>query len=386
MSSWLDKSIEDLELRQSIKDLLTEHPSSTNVIQRLIEYYESKDDRMAKRRKLDQNDLIKDQLVRLIDVSFQSPARKKYDIIITPTHLILYNSKTETIEFNYRLNDFALGTCVPTPEKTNKAFTYALFLKNEDAVVFNTQDKVAIKIEVVNKEASVLESDKHEIIAQLLTEHARIAISQPSKQAFVCSAGNKTAEDKYYVTAYLKAKDGFLFFLPTGILYGFKKPTLFIPLSSISENAVTSITQRTFDLVLTLKKESHVYGSPGFRATKEGEDESIQFSMISQEEYGPIDAYIKKAGIDDQSMSEERKAVSKKESDSSEVKEEGMEGNQHDSEDSENDENFNPSDSDEEDPLEYDTDAEEEEEEEKVPLNEPRDEMDEEQDMLDESD
>ncbi|RCH78928.1 hypothetical protein CU098_004917, partial [Rhizopus stolonifer] len=356
-------SIEDLELRQSVKDLIKTYPESANVIERLVTYYNDKDNRQVKRLKLDQDSLIKDQVLRLSDVSFQSPARKKYDLIITTSHLILYNSKSKTIESQYLLNDLALGVCLPTPEKTNKSFTFALFPKNEEGIVFNTQDKVDIHIEK-NNEKQVLTTDKHETIIQLLTAHAGVSITQPSREVFNCKSVD-SKEEKAYVVAYLKAKDGFLFFLPTGILFGFKKPTLFIPTSSLSNHAVTSITQRTFDLVFTIKKDGVLYGNPNFRPAKDGEDETIEFSMISQEEYAPIDAYIKQAGVNDQN------------------------------EDSEADENFKPSDNEDDDPLEYDTDAEEEEEEgnygtynndegdnELLPTNE----IDEDQDMLDESD
>ncbi|CAO3681170.1 unnamed protein product [Rhizopus stolonifer] len=400
MAIWLDNSIEDLELRQSVKDLIKTYPESANVIERLVTYYNDKDNRQAKRLKVDQDSLIKGQVLRLSDVSFQSPARKKYDLIITTSHLILYNPKLEIIESQYLLNDLALGVCLPTPEKTNKSFTFALFPKNEEGIVFNTQDKVDIHIEK-NNEKQVLTTDKHEAIVQLLTTHAGISITQPSREVFNCKSVD-SKEEKAYVVAYLKAKDGFLFFLPTGILFGFKKPTLFIPTCSLSNHAVTSITQRTFDLVFTIKKDSVLYGNPNFRSTKDGEDETIEFSMISQEEYAPIDAYIKQAGVNDQSMSEERRAVStKKENDDDDDNNNSNDTNKNvlhinnEDEDSEADENFEPSDNEDDDPLEYDTDAEEEEEEgnngthnndedDNEPLS--TNEIDEDQDMLDESD
>ncbi|KAG1150791.1 hypothetical protein G6F37_003323 [Rhizopus arrhizus] len=357
----LDSSIEDVELRQSVKDLVATHPDSANVIERLISYYENKDNgKQVKRRKLDQNN----QVFRLSDLSFGSPARKKYDLIITPSHLILYNAKLEIIESQYSLDEFALGACVPTPEKTNKSFTFVLFLKNEDCIVFNTQDKGDIKMEQANNPSQTLTGDKHKEIAQLLTTYACIPISLPSQDISVA--------------AYLKAKDGYLFFLPTGILFGFKKPTLFFPLSSLAGNAFTSITQRTFDLVLSLK--GPIYGNSGFKAIKEGEHETVEFSMISQEEFGPIDGYIKKAGINDQSMSEERRAPIKNNNTDEQNTTDKENAKEEDSE--EEDENFEPSDNDDEDPLEYDTDAEEEENGD----TSAQIDKEEEQDMLDESD
>lgn len=368
MTSWLDESIDDPNLKQTIQDLIQAYPPSSRVIERMVRYYDNKpSDREAKRRKVEEGTLSNDEVFRILDLSFQLPARKKYSLIITRTRLLLHNPKSDIIEYQYNLDDFSAdgGACVPSPDKATKCNTYTLFLKTEDCLVFNSQDKVDVILRKPNTKDETLIVDKHQIISNLLSEHAHVKIAHPTKDFFrstgISSSTGKVLEDKSHVSAYLKAKDGFLFFLPTGILFGFKKPTLFFPINSLASTVITNITQRTFDLTLTLKPNCQVLGSAGFRTTKEGDNDTVQFSMIEQSEYGGIEAYSKKIGVNDNSMAEERKAVvTKKE----EEEEEGGEGGNASKdnivnlvdEDSENDEDFEPSDN-ENEPLEYDTEA-----------------------------
>jgi hypothetical protein len=381
MSTWLEESIDDPNLLQSVQDLMKTYPASTRIIERLVRYYDNKPaERDAKRRKIEESALSSNEVLRIIDVSFQLPARKRYDIIITTTHLLLHNSKTNTIEFQYKLTDLSPlgGACVPSPDKAAKSFTYVIFLKADDCIVFSTQDKGDITLRKPNTADETLSVEKHEKIAQLFTTHTGVPMTQPSKEYFrstgVSSSTGKV-EDRSHVVAYLKAKDGFLFFLPTGILFGFKKPTLFFPITHLASNVITNITQRTFDLTLTLKPGCQILGSAGFRTAKEGDDDTVQFSMIEQSEYGGIEAYTKKLGINDQSMAEERKAASTKNEDNYsededdnkvDVKGKGKASTtteqEHHEDSEENDEDFEPSDGDS-DPLEYDTDATDDENE-----------------------
>lgn len=400
MTNWLDQSIDDPNLKQSVQDLIKAYPASARVIERMVRYYDNKpSDREAKRRKIAEANVSTDEVFRILDLSFQLPARKKYNLVLTRTHLLLHNAKTDTIEFQYHLDDISPlgGTCVPSPDKPINCYTFTLFLKSADCLVFNSQDKVHVVLRKPDTNDQVLESDKHEIISQLLTTHAHVPITQPTQGIFGStgvSASTGKILQKAHVVAYLKAKDGFLFFLPTGILFGFKKPTLFFPIDSLASNVITNITQRTFDLTLTLKPGCQILGSAGFKPTKEGEHDTVQFSMIEQSEYAGIEAYTKKLGINDQSMAEERKAIIVNKKEEGNSVEEGEQAE--DDEDSEeNDEDFEPSDN-EHEPLEYDTDAEDDDEDhvqernlmtESMSLEDEEDLLDEdEEDLLDEDD
>ncbi|KAI9482675.1 MAG: hypothetical protein EXX96DRAFT_518419 [Benjaminiella poitrasii] len=355
--------------------------------------------------------MLNNEIFRVVDLSFQLPARKKYDLIITQSndktrHLLLYNNKTNTAEFQFPIKKFSHlgGTCVPTPDKAVKTFTYTLFLnatdeQQRDCLVFTTQEKTDVVVKKVDAEQQVLTSDqKHEIISELLAEYTGVPIAQPSKDYFrsTGSDNNKPGENRAHVMAYHKAKDGFLFFLPTGILFGFKKPTIFVPVSSLASTVIMSVTNRTFDFMLKIRPEAVLLGSSGFKATKEGDEETIQFSMIEQAEYEGIEAYTKKLNINDHSLAEERKATMSKKQQQKDEDGRAVESQQDDDDSDEFDDDFEPSSDDDHDPLEYDTDADEEEADKELAAEEEhefqdavfqgQDDDDEEEQLLDESD
>ncbi|KAI8978944.1 hypothetical protein BDB01DRAFT_725746 [Pilobolus umbonatus] len=351
MSDWLHNSVNDPNLRNSITDLIQSYPPSERVLKRVVAYFdENRQDRSEKKRKLDKDELSNNVVFRIIGVSFQS-IRKKLDLIVTRSDLILHNSKTHAIEYQKPLEDIVSGVCVPSPDRANKCYTFVLFPKNDDCIVFSVQDKGDITIKHNDTTDQILNTDKHLELIRLFADKGRIPITQPSTEAFRSTGKSTTKDTKSYVIAYLKAKDGYLFFLSTGILFGFKKPTLFFPIQSLGANVITNITQHTFDLTLTVKLNHTLLGCPSFKLSKEGEDDVIQFSMIEKSEYEGIHQYIKRVGINDQSMAEERKAP---------LVNKGQAETKPDSEDEEHDDDFEPSE-DEDEPLEYDTDASHEE-------------------------
>lgn len=118
-------------------------------------------------------------------------------------------------------------------------------------------------------------------------------------------------EKAVHVTAFRGSKDGYLFFLPRGILWGFKKPLLFIPHESIVAVSYTSVLQRTFNLSVEVDISSSSSG-PKNEAGEEGEGEEetqeFEFSMLDQEDFANIDAFVKRHGLQDRSMAEQRRA------------------------------------------------------------------------------
>lgn len=105
----------------------------------------------------------------------------------------------------------------------------------------------------------------------------------------------RPSEKAVHVKAFRGSKDGYLFFLPTGILWGFKKPLLFLPLDRIVAVSYTSVLQRTFNIVVEVDV---------------GDDKTeIEFAMLDQEDYQGInEMYIHRHGLQDRSMADARKA------------------------------------------------------------------------------
>lgn len=373
MASWLSDAIDDPTLRNSVEELIQSYPNSSSVIRQLIDYFQNKiasssdeDEREHKKRRVSLP-ATKSSLTVVAcipDISFQLPARKRFDLVITPTHLALTNTKTEDVEYQFVLNDFQLGACVPTPGPS-KASTFVLFLNTPDTdpVVFNVPHKGDLIIQRSTHHEKASDNDKHQHIIRLLSVEARIKMTTPQKDTYsssgVSSNGQRANED--YISAYLKAKEGNLYFLPEGILYGFKKPTVFFPLSCIASTVFCSITQRTFDIALTVRRGHQPLGS-SLGLGKTDDDTRIDFSMIEQSEYAAIDDYIKKARISDRSLDEEFKAPETKAA--KEAKEQKTSNAQElaDEDEEEQDQDFEPSES-EEDPLEYDSEAKSSDEE-----------------------
>lgn len=123
---------------------------------------------------------------------------------------------------------------------------------------------------------------------------------------------HRPSERAVHVKAFRGSKDGYLFFLPNGILWGFKKPLLFIPLDRIVAISYTSVLQRTFNMVVEidvshapeLTQQGQQWADAGATKTEE-----LEFGMIDQEDYQGIDeTYVRRHGLNNRSMAEGRKA------------------------------------------------------------------------------
>lgn len=120
-------------------------------------------------------------------------------------------------------------------------------------------------------------------------------------------------ERAVHVKAFRGNKDGYLFFLPNGILWGFKKPLLFIPLDRIVAISYTSVLQRTFNMVVEIDvSHARELAQPGHQeqdADAANKTEELEFGMIDQEDYQGIDeTYVRRHGLNNRSMAEGRKA------------------------------------------------------------------------------
>lgn len=126
-----------------------------------------------------------------------------------------------------------------------------------------------------------------------------ITSADPSKFHSVIKQSHRPNEKAVHVGGYRGSKDGFLFFLENGILWGFKKPLIFIPLNRIFAISYTSILQVTFNIVVEVFS-----GASG----DDDATEEIEFAMIDQQDYNSIDDYIRDNRLQDRSMAEQRKA------------------------------------------------------------------------------
>lgn len=113
---------------------------------------------------------------------------------------------------------------------------------------------------------------------------------------------HRPGEKAVFVKAFRGSKDGYLFFLPNGILWGFKKPLLFLPHERLAAVSYTSVLQRTFNLSVEVDTSSTEGGAV------EESSEEFEFSMLDQQDFDGISEYVKRYGLADKSMAEQRKA------------------------------------------------------------------------------
>jgi hypothetical protein len=122
--------------------------------------------------------------------------------------------------------------------------------------------------------------------------------------ASVMKEAHRPNEKSVFVKGFRGSKDGYLFFLTTGILWVFKKPLLFLPKERIAAVSYTSVLQRTFNLNV----EVYTGGGDSKSGGAEEEKEEFEFAMLDQEDFAGIDTYVKRHGLQDASMAEQRRA------------------------------------------------------------------------------
>ena len=251
----------------------------------------------AKRQKLDSavDAFAPSTLVTIREISFQSPLRKKLNLIFTQSGLEAHSPAKQELSIPLKQIDHVI--CVVAPDKTTKTWNFVVIFKantSSDPWVFGLPDTVAktvvggnsFHLGAAESYKSVFSTAFKQFFGQTVVEPSSLQFASPIP---VPGRPNDTA---FHVIAHRGAKEGFLYFLETGILYGFRKPVLFFPLATIREVTFTNILQRTFNLVVSI--EDNVQGE--------------EFGMIDQAVFSGIQGYTVKHGIQDASLSEQRKA------------------------------------------------------------------------------
>ena len=241
------------------------------------------------------------------DISFSIPQRKKLKLQLgeLPSSGIKAVNALGDTECAVKWSDISAIACLPVPEKAQSQYNFCVFSKSKDG---STADQVLWTVpDAVPKEGSVDSSlvgtnltYKSLLVQQLnngLSTHKR-RVLEPNAQEFVSqiAQAHRKGEKAHHIKAFRGAKDGFLFLLSTGIIWGFKKPLEFFPFDVIDSVSYTSVLQRTFNLNIAT------------RTSSDAEPQEFEFSMIDQADFAGIDGYVKRHGLQDASMAEQRRA------------------------------------------------------------------------------
>ncbi|KNC96601.1 uncharacterized protein SPPG_08185 [Spizellomyces punctatus DAOM BR117] len=285
-------------LRAEVTSLATSYPPAIPVLKHLVHLLflnspspAPSSEQPAKKRKLDALEPASDDLHlhTIHDLSFISPARKKFSLRIHKNtfHLISPKDLGQT-EASYLWKDIIYAFCVPTPNRAKPHWTICLMPAGEkDAIIFGFDDKSSnMKItDGATGEVTVLdkkESCKAHIL-QLLQKGTKRELVEPSARIFQA----RSRKGELHIDCYLKAREGQLFFLRTGILFGLRKPLLFFPFSDIAGLDIVSPTGRNFGLFLQrtpAEDDSETRSSPS--------SENYEFAMIDSAEAESVLLYI----------------------------------------------------------------------------------------------
>ncbi|KAI4870596.1 Rtt106-domain-containing protein [Hypoxylon rubiginosum] len=262
-------------------------------------------------------------LLEIKDISVSIPQRKKFELCFSPKHIYARapNTTAPVPGIVYAWKDIEYAFYLPVPEKTQVQHNYVLFPRNSYSLSKSstpTEDPLVFTISAgapkpgsiggPNAGAASAVSDSygtlfHWAISKCLQaagNNVQIVAADPAKFHSKVRQPHRPKDPAVHVKAFRGSKDGYLFFLENGILWGFKKPLLFIPLDRIAAISYTSVLQRTFNMAVEVFTGEN------------GDDEAteeIEFAMLDQEDYGGINEnYVVRHGLQDRSMADQRKA------------------------------------------------------------------------------
>jgi len=261
--------------------------------------------RKLEHRPLDSTGWDKGATCSVADVSFSIPQRKKLKLELNSSAGIRATSLVAgdaSVEFAVNWDTVQDVFCLPLPEKAQAQYNFCVLSDGltSDPILWTVPD--TLPKDGVFQGPSVQQGDTYKSI--LISEINRALkmhnkhVVEPNKDEFASQIvqAHRKGEVAYHVKAFRGSKDGYLFLLSTGILWGFKKPLEFFSFDTIESVSYTSVLQRTFNLNIA------------FRPSDEANIQEFEFSMIDQANFAGIDAYIKRHELQDASMAEQRRA------------------------------------------------------------------------------
>ncbi|KAI9852877.1 MAG: hypothetical protein M1838_004436 [Thelocarpon superellum] len=277
------------------------------------------------------------------DLSFTIP-RKKLRLEFTTDGLVGRSpSFSAATECAVRWEDIEHVVCAPVPEKVQPQHNFCIFPRRtrpsgangikdgdgaepdaivwtvpESALLPTTATGIEMQQSMIN-EGITGEPTLRSLLIWLVNKQLRPLgsgkrVVEPSEAEFVSAIvqAHRKDEKAVHVKGFRGSKEGYLYFLPTGILWGFKKPLLFFSFDRINSISYTSVLQRTFNLNIEISHHSTTDtkggGGGGAAEEEEKDNEELEFSMLDQADFPGIDEYVKRHGLHDASMAEQRRA------------------------------------------------------------------------------
>lgn len=273
----------------------------------------SQNEQPSKKRKLEHRPLNiqswdRKHICEVADVSFSIPQRKKLNLSINKAAsagLCAINA-SGVFEFGVKWDCIRDIVCLPVPEKAQAQYNFCILSATTDGlvadqVVWTVPDGVPKDGTFVGLTSSHPGETYRTILITILNgalKPYKKRVMEPDRKEFASQVvqAHRRGEPAYHIKAFRGSKDGFLFLLPNGIFWGFKKPLEFFSFDAVDSVSYTSVLQRTFNLSIAA------------RVTTDAEPQEFEFSMIDQADFSGIDDYVKRHELQDASMAEQRRA------------------------------------------------------------------------------
>ncbi|KOS20251.1 Histone chaperone [Escovopsis weberi] len=258
-------------------------------------------------------------LLEIKEISVAIPQRKKLELCFTANHLYARAPGTTAPipGISYAWKDIEFAFYLPVPDKAQVQHNYILFPRGTclpskagptpaiEPLVFTVPSTPPKQGTIGGSEAvaasTVSASYKallHWALGKRFTamgSSVQIVSAERSNFQSVIRQPLRPNEKAVHVNGFRGSKDGHLFFLENGLLWGFKKPLIFIPMDRIAAVSFTNVLTVTFNMVV------EVFAGDG-DATEE-----FEFGMLDQQDYRGIDNYVRLNRLQDRSMAEQRK-------------------------------------------------------------------------------
>lgn len=274
---------------------------------------ESQEENVSKKRKLEHRPVESitwdnGTFCTFADISFSIPQRKKLRLELSqsPKQGLRATNPSGDVEFAFSWELVKNVVCLPVPEKAQSQYNFCIFADiprdSSPTQTLWTVSDTAPKDGVFVGGPSAQPGDTYRTLLIALINAALKPydkrVIEPQSQEFASQIvqAHRKGEPAFHIKAFRGSKDGYLFLLSTGIIWGFKKPLEYFPFDSIDSVSYTSVLQRTFNLNIAI------------RTSEDANIQEFEFSMIDQADFAGIDAYIKRHQLQDASMAEQRRA------------------------------------------------------------------------------
>lgn len=297
-------------LKKDINKIISQNPESEKVFNSLIEYFEKlsvQNEKDSKRKKIEDtsnngfkldgnivNNLEGSNIMlQLPELSIQSPFRKRLNLVFgafkgeKKAFLALtksLESKPELLLKSLTIENIKFAAILNVPEKKPLRYFLIDYINNDGNVYKNDPILIQFNNDQLEEQFGSILGGKN--FVEYLTSQLKLV----DFNVLDCTSNTKI----FSVQAYKGSKEGFLYFLPNHVIFGFKKPIYIFNSTDIESITYNSITRLTFNILLNVKIHGLV--------------EVFEFSMIDQKEFENIDEYVKTKDVRDISMAEQFKA------------------------------------------------------------------------------